>query len=58
MLANVDTSSMQLFVQRTTRHGPYPAQCSLLLKDKVGEPFLLYNYPRRKVYFIELDLLL
>lgn len=35
-LTNVDTSSMQLFVQRTTRHGPYPAQCALLLKDVVS----------------------
>ncbi|KAE8738070.1 hypothetical protein FOCC_FOCC016445 [Frankliniella occidentalis] len=44
MLLNVDTSSMQLFVQRTTRHGPYPAQCSLLLKDKDSKESVLYTF--------------
>ena len=25
----------QLFVQRTTRHAPFPAKCTLLFQDKV-----------------------
>ncbi|KAK3926933.1 ER membrane protein complex subunit 1 [Frankliniella fusca] len=44
MILNVDTTALQLFVQRTTRHAPYPAQCSLLLKDKVTKESVLYTF--------------
>lgn len=43
-LVNVDTRSMQLFIQRTTRHGPFPAQCLLLLKDKISKESILYTF--------------
>jgi len=41
---NIDAPHVPLFVQRTTRHYPYPAQCAVLYMDKVTKEAVLYNF--------------
>uniref|UniRef100_A0A1B6KS38 ER membrane protein complex subunit 1 n=1 Tax=Graphocephala atropunctata TaxID=36148 RepID=A0A1B6KS38_9HEMI len=41
---NIGKAHVPFFVQRTTRHFPYPAQCTVLYRHKVTEEAVIYTF--------------